>query len=75
MLLGSYQNYMQEFTREPGTYYLTKGWLEAGSDPLKEYHEVREKYGDQDAEWIMDTQRSGGLLRSLGYGLSGNPGI
>ena len=56
MLLGSYQNYMQEFAREPGTYYLTKGWLEAGSDPLKEYHEVREKYGDQDAEWIMDTQ-------------------
>jgi hypothetical protein len=54
--LGSYRAYTQEFNKEPGTYYLTKGWLEAGSDPLKEYHEVREKYGEEDAQWIMDTQ-------------------
>lgn len=56
MLLGSYQSYRQEFANEPGTYYLTKGWLESGSDPLKEYHEVKEKYGEEDAQWIMDTQ-------------------
>lgn len=56
ILLGSYQKYLKEFSQEPGTYYLTKGWLEAGSDPLKEYHEVREKYGEEDAQWIMDTQ-------------------
>jgi len=56
VLLGSYQSYLEEFQREPGTYYLTKGWLEAGSDPLKEYHQVREKYGEKDAQWIMDTQ-------------------
>jgi hypothetical protein len=47
---------MQEFTSEPGTYYLTKGWLESGSNPLKEYHEISEKYGPEEAEWIMDTQ-------------------
>jgi len=56
ILLGSYQKYLKEFSQEPGTYYLTKGWLESGSDPLKEYHEVREKYGEEDAQWIMDTQ-------------------
>ncbi len=56
ILLGSYATYLEEFSKEPGTYYLTKGWLEAGSDPLKEYHEVREKYGEEDAQWIMDTQ-------------------
>jgi len=56
ILLGSYQKYLKEFSQEPGTYYLTKGWLEAGSDPLKEYHEVRDKYGEEDAQWIMDTQ-------------------
>ncbi len=56
MFLGSYQTYIQKFVEEPGTYYLTKGWLEAGSDPLKEYQEVREKHGDEDAQWIMDTQ-------------------
>ncbi|MBS3749939.1 MAG: DUF1638 domain-containing protein [Anaerolineales bacterium] len=56
ILLGSYQSYLKHFNQEPGTYYLTKGWLEAGSDPLKEYREVREKYGEEDAQWIMDTQ-------------------
>ncbi|MGD2026882.1 MAG: DUF1638 domain-containing protein [Anaerolineales bacterium] len=56
ILLGSYSRYMKEFTSEPGTYYLTKGWLESGSDPLKEYKEVSEKYGPNEAEWIMDTQ-------------------
>jgi hypothetical protein len=56
ILLGSYQSYIQKFEEQPGTYYLTKGWLESGSDPLKEYHEVREKYGEREAEWIMDTQ-------------------
>lgn len=56
MLLGSYAAYMQEFSKEPGTYYLTKGWLESGSDPLKEYNEYKEKYGPEDAEWLMDQQ-------------------
>jgi len=56
ILLGSYQSYLKHFNQEPGTYYLTKGWLEAGSDPLKEYREVREKYGEEDAQWIMDSQ-------------------
>lgn len=56
ILLGSYSRYMEEFEKEPGTYYLTKGWLESGSDPLKEYHEVKEKYGSEEAEWVMDQQ-------------------
>lgn len=56
ILLGSREAYLEEFESEPGTYYLTKGWLESGSDPLKEYHEYKEKYGDEDAEWLMDQQ-------------------
>lgn len=56
ILLGSYRAYMDQFEAVPGTYYLTKGWLESGSDPLKEYQEAVEKYGREDAEWIMDTQ-------------------
>lgn len=56
ILLGSYQKYIQEFDATPGTYYLTKGWLESGSDPLKEYREYKEKYGQDDATWIMDQQ-------------------
>ncbi len=56
ILLGSYARYSQEFSSEPGTYYLTKGWLESGSDPLKEYQATAHKYGDETAKWIMDTQ-------------------
>lgn len=56
IFLGSYQAYIREFDENPGTYYLTKGWLESGSDPLKQYHETVEKYGLETAEWIMDQQ-------------------
>ncbi|MEN8171813.1 MAG: DUF1638 domain-containing protein [Chloroflexota bacterium] len=56
ILLGSYKKYTQEFDATPGTYYLTKGWLESGSNPLQEYEEIVEKYGEKDAAWIMDQQ-------------------
>ncbi len=56
ILLGSRERYYKEFEAVPGTYYLSKGWLESGSHPLKEYHEYIEKYGAEDAEWLMDTQ-------------------
>jgi hypothetical protein len=56
VLLGSRQRYYQEFDAEPGTYYLSKGWLESGSHPLREYKEYVEKYGEEDATWVMDQQ-------------------
>ncbi|MBE9523665.1 MAG: DUF1638 domain-containing protein [Chloroflexi bacterium] len=56
ILLGSHKQYIQEFETAPGTYWLTKGWLESGSNPLQEYEEVLEKYGQDDAAWIMDQQ-------------------
>jgi len=56
ILLGSYQAYLKEFSENPGTYYLTKGWLESGSDPLKEHHQAVEKYGADNAAWVMDQQ-------------------
>jgi hypothetical protein len=56
ILLGSREAYMKEFEAEPGTYYLSKGWLESGSNPLSEYQEYAEKYGPDDASWVMDVQ-------------------
>jgi hypothetical protein len=56
LLLGSYQRYREEFSAEPGTYYLTKGWLESGSHPLKEYREYVEKYGLETADFLIDEQ-------------------
>ena len=56
ILLGSRRAYIREFTAVPGTYYLSKGWLESGSHPLKEYEEYAQKYGAEEAVWIMDQQ-------------------
>ena len=56
VLLGSYQEYRDQFDAEPGTYYLSKGWLESGSNPLQEYQEYEQRYGPEQAAWLMDTQ-------------------
>ncbi len=56
LLLGSYRRYKQEFDAEPGTYYLTKGWLESGSNPLQEYQELLAKYDRETADWITDEE-------------------
>jgi len=56
MLLGSRQAYILEFEAVTGTYYLSKGWLESGSHPLKEYEEYLPRYGEEQAMWLMDQQ-------------------
>jgi hypothetical protein len=56
IFLGSDEAYRKEFNAHPGTYYLTGGWLEAGSDPLKEYKKYVEKYGQKTADFVMDQQ-------------------
>jgi hypothetical protein len=42
--------------KEPGTYYLSKGRLEAGTNPLTESRKCEEKYGAETAAFVMDTQ-------------------
>ena len=54
VLLGSYQAYIEAFRAQPGTYYLTKGWLESGSDPLKEYRSYVERYGVEHGDAIIE---------------------
>lgn len=56
IFLGSDDAYRKEFNAHPGTYYLTGGWLEAGSDPLKEYEKYLEKYGQKTADFVMNEQ-------------------
>lgn len=49
--MGERVRFYEEFLRNPGTYYFTKGWVEAAEDPLKEYHKIAEKYGKEIADW------------------------
>jgi hypothetical protein len=46
IFLGSCKAYKEQVQKEPGTYYLTKGWIEVGDTPFQEYHRLIEKYGE-----------------------------
>ena len=56
LLLGSRRDYLREFQSVPGTYYLSKGWIESGSHPLGEYEDYVPRYGPEQAMWIMNQQ-------------------
>ena len=56
IFMGSRQRYLDQFHKFPGTYYLTKGWFEVGSDPLSEYENLVEKYGSETADYLMEVQ-------------------
>ncbi len=52
ILLGSRERYLEEFSRCPGTYYYTRGWIEYLEDPYKEYLKIVPKYGEERAARI-----------------------
>ncbi len=52
LLLGSREKYEDEFSANPGTYYLSKGWIDQKADPYYEYMECVDKYGEEKARWI-----------------------
>lgn len=58
MFLGSRQAYRREFEAQPGSYYLTRGWLDSDSTPLAEYRKYVSRFGEETALWLMDQQYS-----------------
>lgn len=53
IFLGSCAAYRKQFDNEPGTYYLTKGWIEVGDTPFSEYERLAEKHGAAKAERMI----------------------
>ncbi len=53
IFLGSCSAYQQQFRSQPGTYYLTKGWIESGDGPFEEYERIAAKRGVERAERII----------------------
>jgi hypothetical protein len=51
--LGSQDTYLQQQKNEPGTYYLTKGWIEVSDTLLDEYNRMVERYGPKTADRLM----------------------
>jgi hypothetical protein len=59
VLLGSYERYREEFTRIPGTYWLSNGWIKHSQDPYKEYQRVLEKWDEETARWVAGETMKG----------------
>lgn len=53
IFLGSKNAYSEQTKKEPGTYYLTKGWIEVGDSPFEEYNRMVEQFGQERADRIM----------------------
>jgi hypothetical protein len=53
IFLGSREAYTAQARQEPGTYYLTKGWLEVGDTPFSEYDHLLERYGRERADRMI----------------------
>lgn len=53
IFLGSEKAYHQQARKEPGTYYLTKGWIEVSDTLWDEYKRNIDQYGKGRAEKIM----------------------
>ena len=53
IFLGSELAYKAQFRSEPGTYYMTKGWIEAGDNPFGEYEDMVERYGEGKARYLI----------------------
>ena len=84
-LLGSKERYQRVFAQAPGTYYYTAGWLEnrqrggervdrkqgAGLGAQGRYKEMVEKYGADNARYLMETKRD---LPKTGVGVRGDAG-
>ncbi|MCX7711603.1 MAG: DUF1638 domain-containing protein [Clostridia bacterium] len=63
LLLGSKNRYIEYFDQNPGTYWFSAGWVERGWQPSEArynvlYKEYLEKYGKENAEYLMEMEQS-----------------
>jgi hypothetical protein len=59
LFLGSKKRYAEEFKKNPGTYYLCKGWIEYGSDPYRGYLVVTDQEDKIPEGFLKDKNRYG----------------
>lgn len=52
IFLGSKAAYKEQSQKEPGTYYLTKGWIEVGDTPFLEHERTVQRLGREKADYI-----------------------
>lgn len=52
LFLGSRSEHLRRLKEEPGTYFLTKGWIKAAELPVAEYERLVERYGEGKARRV-----------------------
>lgn len=52
IFMGSKAAYKEQSQKEPGTYYLTKGWIEVGDTPFSEHERTAQRFGREKADYI-----------------------
>jgi hypothetical protein len=63
LLLGSKEKYQQYFDTHRGVYWYSYGWIESGTQPSEQRYkeklaEYREKYGEDNAQYLMETEQT-----------------
>lgn len=53
LFLGSRAAYNEQSSQEPGTYYLTKGWIEVSDTPFEEHKRLVERYDKARADRMI----------------------
>ena len=53
LFLGSRRAYLKALSQEPGTYFLSRGWIDAGITLLDELRSMEKRYGKRRAELVM----------------------
>ncbi|MFN8455146.1 MAG: DUF1638 domain-containing protein [Anaerolineae bacterium] len=53
IFLGSRAAYKEQASQEPGTYYLTKGWIEVSDTPFEEHKRLVARYGQARADRMI----------------------
>lgn len=53
IFLGSRARQREVASKEPGSYYLTKGWIKVGDTPFKQYEDMVKRYGPDRAARVM----------------------
>jgi len=56
LFLGSKAAHLEQIKKEPGTFFLSKGWINAGTTPFEEYDYMVKRFG---------IERAGRLMRAM----------
>jgi hypothetical protein len=54
MAYGSAEAHAAAIKANPGTYYVTRGWIGTGNDPLEQYERYVEQYGEKRADRVVE---------------------